>query len=82
MASPLVRHDGPRLPILWFTTLDGQVNRPLSTERLLAALSGCLSKGYARHKSMSTSLEGPQISPFENSPQTTARCLRHAHSAG
>ncbi|HEX3878638.1 MAG TPA: hypothetical protein VHW24_16735 [Bryobacteraceae bacterium] len=69
MASPLVRHDGPRLPILWFTTLDGQVNRPLSTERLLAALSDFLSKGYARHKSMSTSLEGPQISPLKTLPK-------------
>ncbi len=30
----------PRLPILWFRTLDNQVNRSLTTERLLAALSG------------------------------------------
>jgi|SRR5579872_856540 len=36
----LVREDDPRLPILWFRTLDDQVNRSLSTERLLAALSG------------------------------------------
>jgi predicted permease len=36
----LVRQDDPRLPILWFRTLDDQVNRSLSTERLLAALSG------------------------------------------
>jgi hypothetical protein len=28
------------LPILWFRTLDDQVNRSLTTERLLAALSG------------------------------------------
>jgi ABC-type antimicrobial peptide transport system permease subunit len=28
------------LPILWFRTLDDQVNRSLSTERLLAALCG------------------------------------------
>jgi putative ABC transport system permease protein len=35
----LVREDDPRLPILWFRTLDDQVNRSLSTERLLAALS-------------------------------------------
>lgn len=35
----LVRKDDPRLPILWFRTLDDQVNRSLSTERLLAALS-------------------------------------------
>jgi predicted permease len=35
----LVRQDDPRLPILWFRTLDDQVNRSLSTERLLAALS-------------------------------------------
>jgi ABC-type antimicrobial peptide transport system permease subunit len=28
------------LPILWFRTLNDQVNRSLSTERLLAALSG------------------------------------------
>ena len=36
----LVRQDDPRLPILWFRTLDDQVNRSLTTERLLAALSG------------------------------------------
>jgi predicted permease len=36
----LVRQDDPRLPILWFRTLNDQVNRSLSTERLLAALSG------------------------------------------
>ena len=36
----LVGQDDPRLPILWFRTLDDQVNRSLSTERLLAALSG------------------------------------------
>ncbi len=36
----LVRQDDPGLPILWFRTLDDQVNRSLSTERLLAALSG------------------------------------------
>ncbi len=36
----LVQQDDPRLPILWFRTLDDQVNRSLSTERLLAALSG------------------------------------------
>src|SRR5579883_716475 len=36
----LVRQDDPRLPILWFRTLDEQVNRSLSTERLLAAISG------------------------------------------
>ncbi len=36
----LVRQDDPRLPILWLRTLDDQVNRSLSTERLLAALSG------------------------------------------
>src|SRR6202035_5684728 len=35
-----VRQDAPRLPILWFRTLDDQVNRSLNTERLLAALSG------------------------------------------
>ena len=35
----LVSQDDPRLPILWFRTLDDQVNRSLSTERLLAALS-------------------------------------------
>ncbi|HKE22020.1 MAG TPA: ABC transporter permease [Bryobacteraceae bacterium] len=36
----LVRQDDPRLPILWFRTLDEQVSRSLSTERILAALSG------------------------------------------
>ena len=36
----LVNQDDPRLPILWFRTLDQQVNRSLSTERMLAALSG------------------------------------------
>src|SRR5579872_2690539 len=36
----LVRQNDPRLPILWIRTLDDQVNRSLSTERLLAALSG------------------------------------------
>ena len=36
----IVRQADPRLPILWFRTLDTQVNRSLSTERLLAALSG------------------------------------------
>jgi len=36
----LVRDDDPRLPILWFRTLDDQVNRSLTTERMLAALSG------------------------------------------
>ena len=35
----LVRQDDARLPILWFRTLDDQVNRSLTTERLLAALS-------------------------------------------
>jgi predicted permease len=35
----LIRQDDPRLPILWFRTLDDQVSRSLSTERLLAALS-------------------------------------------
>ena len=35
----LVNQDDPRLPILWFRTLDDQVNRSLSTEHLLAALS-------------------------------------------
>jgi predicted permease len=37
----LVRQDDPRLPILWFRTLDNQVNRSLNTERMLAALSSC-----------------------------------------
>ncbi|HTX34463.1 MAG TPA: ABC transporter permease [Bryobacteraceae bacterium] len=36
----IVRQADPRLPILWFRTLDDQVNRSLSTERLLAVLSG------------------------------------------
>jgi len=36
----LVRQDDPRLPILWFRTLDDQVSRSLNTERMLAALSG------------------------------------------
>jgi hypothetical protein len=36
----IVRQADPRLPILWFRTLDDQVNCSLSTERLLAALSG------------------------------------------
>jgi predicted permease len=36
----LVRQDDPRLPILWFRTLDDQVKRSLTTERLLATLSG------------------------------------------
>jgi predicted permease len=36
----IVRQADPRLPILWFRTLDNQVDRSLSTERLLAALSG------------------------------------------
>ncbi len=36
----IVRQADPRLPILWFRTLDDQVSRSLSTERLLAALSG------------------------------------------
>jgi predicted permease len=36
----IVHQDDPRLPILWFRTLDDQVNRSLTTERLLAALSG------------------------------------------
>ncbi|HKD06281.1 MAG TPA: ABC transporter permease [Bryobacteraceae bacterium] len=35
----LVRQADPRLPILWFRTLDDQVNRSLTTECLLAALS-------------------------------------------
>jgi predicted lysophospholipase L1 biosynthesis ABC-type transport system permease subunit len=35
----LVRQDDPRLPILWFRTLDDQVKRSLTTERMLAALS-------------------------------------------
>jgi predicted permease len=36
----IVRQADPRLPILWFRTLNAQVNRSLTTERLLAALSG------------------------------------------
>lgn len=36
----LVRQDDPRLPVLWFRTLDEQVRRSLTTERLLAALAG------------------------------------------
>ena len=36
----MVRQADPRLPILWFRTLNDQVNRSLSTERLLAVLSG------------------------------------------
>ncbi len=36
----IVRQADPRLPILWFRTLHDQVNRSLTTERLLAALSG------------------------------------------
>jgi len=36
----LVQQDDPRLPILWFRTLDDQVSRSLNTERMLAALSG------------------------------------------
>ena len=36
----IVRQADPRLPIFWFRTLDEQVNRSLTTERLLAALSG------------------------------------------
>jgi predicted permease len=35
----IVRQADPRLPILWFRTLDDQVSRSLITERLLAALS-------------------------------------------
>jgi len=35
----LVRQADPRLPILWLRTLDDQVSRSLTTERLLAALS-------------------------------------------
>jgi predicted permease len=35
----IVRQADPRLPILWFRTLDDQVNRSLTTERLLASLS-------------------------------------------
>ncbi|MBV9157736.1 MAG: FtsX-like permease family protein, partial [Acidobacteriaceae bacterium] len=36
----IVRNADPQLPILWFRTLNDQVNRSLTTERLLAALSG------------------------------------------
>ncbi|HSU59858.1 MAG TPA: ABC transporter permease [Bryobacteraceae bacterium] len=36
----LVRQADPRLPTLWFRTLNNQVKRSLTTERLLAALSG------------------------------------------
>jgi predicted permease len=36
----IVRQADPRLPILWFRTLGDQVSRSLTTERLLAALSG------------------------------------------
>ena len=36
----IVRQADPRLPILWFRTLNDQVNRSLTTARLLAALSG------------------------------------------
>jgi predicted permease len=36
----VVRNADPQLPILGFRTVDEQVNRSLSTERLLAALSG------------------------------------------
>src|SRR5262249_30701456 len=36
----IVREADPRLPILWFRTLNDQVDRSLNTERLLAALSG------------------------------------------
>jgi predicted permease len=36
----IVRQADPRLPILWFRTLDDQVSRALTTERLLATLSG------------------------------------------
>jgi predicted permease len=35
----IVRQADSRLPILWFRTLNDQVNRSLTTERLLAALS-------------------------------------------
>ena len=35
-----VRYAAPQLPILWFRTLDDQVNRSHTDERLLAALSG------------------------------------------
>jgi predicted permease len=36
----VVRQADARLPILWVRSLDDQVNRSLTTERLLAALSG------------------------------------------
>jgi predicted permease len=36
----LLRQDDPRLPILWLRTVDDQIARSLTTERLLAALSG------------------------------------------
>src|SRR5262249_19113999 len=36
----IVRQADPRLPILWFRTLDEQVNRSINTERILAVLSG------------------------------------------
>ncbi|MGB6941166.1 MAG: ABC transporter permease [Bryobacteraceae bacterium] len=36
----IVRQADPRLPILWLRTLNDQVNRSLTSERLLAALSG------------------------------------------
>jgi predicted permease len=36
----IVRQADPQLPILFFRSLDEQVNRSLNTERLLAALSG------------------------------------------
>jgi predicted permease len=35
----IVRQADPRLPILWFRTLDDQVSRSLTNERLLATLS-------------------------------------------
>ncbi len=35
----VVRQADPQLPVLWFRTLDDQVNRSLNTERLLAAPS-------------------------------------------
>lgn len=36
----IVRQADPQMPIFWFRTLDDQVKRSLSTERLLAAISG------------------------------------------
>jgi hypothetical protein len=36
----IVRQADPRSPILWFRTLNDQVNRSLTTERLLAVPSG------------------------------------------